>query len=368
MGRACEGFGHRCNYLASMMASLQLEALTKQFGAVTALQSISLNIRSGEFFSILGPSGCGKTTLLRLIAGFESPTSGSILLDGKDLTRIPPRERGIGMVFQNYALFPHMTVFENVAFGLQVRRMSKDETRTRTEAVLGSVGLRHKASTPIPNLSGGEQQRVAVARALVIEPSILLFDEPLSNLDVGLRRQTREEIRSLQRMTRITTIYVTHDQSEAMSLSDRVAVLRAGRLEQLGSPEEMYRKPDSRFVAQFLGGSSLLDGLVSQDQRSFVVGKLMFPIPEALNVRPGKATLAVRPEAVHLSPGGIAGTCCGEIEDREYLGYLTTVVVALGEVKLHVVAVSSEVTRAWIPGTSVGIQLNWEGCTMWEGN
>lgn len=204
------------------MAALSIDGIVKAFGGLPAVRSVTLDIGSGEFFSLLGPSGCGKTTLLRIIAGFERPDSGTIVLDGIDITNVPPGERAIGMVFQNYALFPHLTLFENVAFGLRARHVPESEIRKRVEEALTRVALPGKGARSVTELSGGEQQRVAVARALVLRPRVLLFDEPLSNLDVALRVTTREEIRSLQRATGVTTVYVTHDQTEAMSLADRI--------------------------------------------------------------------------------------------------------------------------------------------------
>ncbi|MDH3253085.1 MAG: ABC transporter ATP-binding protein, partial [Ignavibacteria bacterium] len=238
------------------MSTLSLHGISKHFPSTLAVRHVQIDIPAGQFFSILGPSGCGKTTLLRIIAGFENPTEGRIVIDGKDVTSVAPQRRGIGMVFQHYALFPHMTVFENVAYGLQTQKIPRAQIQSRVNQVLESVDLLGKTETPVPSLSGGEQQRVAVARALVIEPAILLFDEPLSNLDVSLRLRTREEIRSLQRKTGITTVYVTHDQGDAMSLSDRIAVMRQGVFEQVGSPFELYNIPQSPFVAQFLGDAN----------------------------------------------------------------------------------------------------------------
>jgi len=241
------------------MAGLKLEGISKSFGRFAAVRPIRLEIRPGEFFAILGPSGCGKSTLLRMIAGYEQPDAGRVFLGETDITSLRPQDRGIGMVFQNYALFPHMTVFENVAFGLRARKVSGGSIREQVAAALESVSLSGKSDSSVPALSGGEQQRVAVARALVIRPRVLLFDEPLSNLDIALRLQTREEIRTLQRATGITTVYVTHDQGEAMSLADRIAVMRAGEVEQAGEPGILYNSPANSFVAEFLGGASLID-------------------------------------------------------------------------------------------------------------
>src|SRR5512140_493109 len=308
------------------MAALSLHSVSKAFGSVNAVSAVSLEIASGEFFSILGPSGCGKTTLLRMIAGFESVSSGRILLDGNEITSEPAQARGIGMVFQNYALFPHMTVFGNIAFGLETKKVQAAQIRNKVESILDVVRLRDKIDTPVPLLSGGEQQSVAVARALVVEPALLLFDEPLSNLDVALRLQTREEIRSLQRKTGITTVYVTHDQSEAMSLSDRIAVMRAGRLEQVGTPVELYESPVSPFVAGFVGGGNLISGTVA-DGGVFEMNGERFTLPEGfIGPLRGKAVLAIKPEAVALSTGAGSEGIPVLVEDREYLGFTTNFV------------------------------------------
>jgi ABC-type Fe3+/spermidine/putrescine transport system ATPase subunit len=350
------------------MSTLIIRNLSRRFGETTAVEDVSLEIQSGEFFSILGPSGCGKTTLLRMIAGFEVPTSGEIVLDGKDITRLLPQERAIGMVFQNYALFPHMTVFENVAFGLETRRVPKDRIRMRVGRILESVHLSDKIDTPVPNLSGGEQQRVAVARALVVEPAVLLFDEPLSNLDVALRVRTREEIRALQRRTQITTVYVTHDQSEAMSLSDRMAVMRAGSIEQVGTPSEMYELPRSDFVARFLGGANILKATVTDGGRKLEVSGLEVVLPEEISGLPAsRVTVAIKPEAITLSPMSDGAGWKGTIEQREYLGFITHFVVACSGTILRVASMSSAVTRSMAPGSEVRVEVDWSRCTFLPG-
>ncbi len=246
------------------MSQVSLINLNKSFGEVIAVRNLDLEIQQGEFFSFLGPSGCGKTTTLRMIAGFEFPATGRILFDGKDVTVLPANRRNAGMVFQNYALFPHMTVFENVAFGLQARKIAKTEIRRRVRDALKLVELTNLAPRKVTELSGGQQQRVALARAIVIEPMILLLDEPLSNLDAKLRVETRDEIRALQRRLGITTIYVTHDQEEALSLSDRIAVMNQGICHQVGTPAEIYQNPRDRFVARFVGNSNILEGIFSE--------------------------------------------------------------------------------------------------------
>ncbi|MFC0187099.1 ABC transporter ATP-binding protein [Fictibacillus aquaticus] len=240
------------------MSSITLDAIAKSFGKVKAVHELNLEIKKGEFFTFLGPSGCGKTTTLRMIAGFYYPTKGSIKFGEKDVTRVVPEKRNTGMVFQNYALFPHMTVFENVAFGLKVRKQSSSEIKRRVEDALKKVRLDQYMMRQVSQLSGGQQQRVALARALVIEPDILLLDEPLSNLDARLRDEMRTEILRLQRDYGITTIYVTHDQVEALSMSDRIAVFNAGVCQQIGTPKEIYNNPANDFVASFIGETNLI--------------------------------------------------------------------------------------------------------------
>ncbi|MCU0592883.1 MAG: ABC transporter ATP-binding protein [Desulfobacterales bacterium] len=238
---------------------VQLNGITKCFGATRAIDDISLTIEEGDFFTLLGPSGCGKTTLLRTIAGFHSPDSGEIRFGDRVINSIPPHQRETGMVFQNYALFPHLSVFDNVAYGLRARRISRTETAGRVAEILKSVQLGGLEGRFPSQLSGGQQQRVALARALVISPQILLMDEPLSNLDAKLRVSMREEIRRIQKRMGITTIYVTHDQEEAMAVSDQIAILNRGRLEQAGTPAGIYFRPASRFAAEFMGGSNILE-------------------------------------------------------------------------------------------------------------
>ncbi|RMF80390.1 MAG: ABC transporter ATP-binding protein, partial [Chloroflexi bacterium] len=244
---------------------LDLEAVTKTFvdrdghGEVKAVNNVSLSINEGEFVTLLGPSGCGKTTTLRLVAGFELPTDGRIVLDGVNIANQPPDKRDMAMVFQSYALFPHMSVFDNVSYGLKVRRMSGATIKKKVDAVLELVGLTGLGDRQPNQLSGGQQQRVALARALVVEPRVLLFDEPLSNLDAKLRVQMRSEIRQLQRRLNITSVYVTHDQVEAMALSDRIVIMNAGRIEQIGVPSQIYRYPQTRFVADFIGRANFVE-------------------------------------------------------------------------------------------------------------
>jgi ABC-type Fe3+/spermidine/putrescine transport system ATPase subunit len=245
------------------LAEIRLEGVSKYFGRFKALDRVSFTVNPGEFFTLLGPSGCGKTTTLRVIAGFEIPEEGRVYIDGVDVTFKKPYERNTAMVFQNYALWPHMTVFDNVAYGLKVRGYSRDEIRRRVNWALDLLGLKGLENRYPLQLSGGQQQRVALARAIVVEPKVLLLDEPLSNLDARLRIRVREEIVLLQRKLRITAIYVTHDQEEAMSISDRIAVMDRGRIVQIGTPWEVYSNPANLFVATFMGRSNVLDGIIA---------------------------------------------------------------------------------------------------------
>ena len=244
--------------------ALKLNNVQKKYGSFAAVQDFSLIVNRGEFISLLGPSGCGKTTVLRLIAGYLKPDAGTVLIEHEDMTHVPPYRRDIGMVFQSYALFPHMTVEQNVAFGLQRRGVQKDEIKTRVMAALELVRLEGVAGRRPKELSGGQQQRVALARVIVIQPRLLLLDEPLSNLDAKLRRNMQVEIRRLQESLHITTVHVTHDQSEALSLSDRIVVMNQGKIEQIGTPEDIYVHPYNSFVADFIGESNLLEGYITQ--------------------------------------------------------------------------------------------------------
>jgi ABC-type Fe3+/spermidine/putrescine transport system ATPase subunit len=349
------------------MSTLSLHHVTKTFASTPAVHDINVDIPSGEFFSILGPSGCGKTTLLRIIAGFEQPTGGRVVIDGKDVTAVAPQRRGIGMVFQHYALFPHMTVFGNVSYGLEAQRLSRPEIRERVERVLASVDLADKMDTPVPRLSGGEQQRVAVARALVIEPAILLFDEPLSNLDVSLRVRTREEIRILQHKTGITTVYVTHDQGEAMSLSDRIAVMRSGMFEQVGKPFDLYDTPRSPFVAQFLGDANILKGMYDDGRRICTVDALTLRADSAHGLRTGHVTIAVKPESIRLSRRRSDSGVKARIVAREFQGFTTHLLVHAEGIPLRVTVLTSNETHSMAVGETVSVDLDWARCSVFQG-
>ena len=311
--------------------------LVKRFGPLEVVARASFSIAEGELFTLLGPSGCGKTTLLRLIAGFYAPDEGDIFFNEQKVNRVPPHERGIGMVFQNYALWPHMTVAENVAYGLKLRDTAKAEIERRVDAVLGKVQLAGLGERYPGQLAGGQQQRVALARALVLNPKILLLDEPLSNLDAKVRIQVRAEIRKLQKELGITTVYVTHDQEEALTLSDRIAVFNKGRIFQVGTPKALYERPGNRFVADFIGINNFLDATVlGADERSVKLETALGPMQALPNaeLRPGEhCVLCVRPENVAL---GAAGTpdhnrATGRIAFAAYLGNTLRYDVDLGE-------------------------------------
>ena len=297
------------NVKASTSSSnLQLRNLTKVFGQgnekVTAVDSINLEINPGEFITFLGPSGCGKTTTLRMIAGFETPTAGSILLDGQDMSALTPDKRPMGMVFQSYALFPHMSVYENVAYGPKTKKMSPAQVKTEVEAVLESMSLTAMANRAPNQLSGGQQQRVALARAMVMRPRVLLFDEPLSNLDAKLRAQMRMEIREVQQRLGITSIFVTHDQDEAMSISDRIVVMRNSKIEQVGLPAEIYLRPASVFVADFIGISNFLEvasvkASTAGMAKVAVLGKEI-DAPAHKDALTTKSILLIRPESIRV--------------------------------------------------------------------
>jgi ABC-type Fe3+/spermidine/putrescine transport system ATPase subunit len=344
---------------------LSLVGIGKSFGGAGVLHDVELDVSPGEFFSILGPSGCGKTTLLRVVAGFEQPDRGSVILAGRDVTRVSARERGVGMVFQNYALFPSMTVRGNLAFGLERRGASRAEVDVRVRSIAEAVGMVEKLEQNVTSLSGGEQQRVAVARALVVEPAVLLFDEPLSNLDVTLRQRTREEIRTLQRRFGITALYVTHDRGEALSLSDRIGVMRDGRLEQVGPPADVYESPASPFVAEFLGDASLVRGTVLRNR--FRPDGAADDHLLAVALRDGPAVAAVRPENVEVRPAGGPGMPA-TVVSVEYLGLITTVTVRWNGVLLRSVRTGSFAGGPSLrAGEAAGVAVDWQRVAVFPG-
>ncbi|MFB6082808.1 MAG: ABC transporter ATP-binding protein [Halorientalis sp.] len=317
---------------------VDVDGLTVTFGDVEALADVSLSVADGEFFTLVGPSGCGKTTLLRAVAGLETPTAGRVRIGGRDATDEPPEQRGVGVVFQNYALFPHMTVRENVAYGLGFHDLDEPDDRRVTD-LLELVDLSDLADREPDQLSGGQRQRVALARALAPKPDVLLLDEPLSALDASLRKRLRVQIRSIQRDLDITTVYVTHDQAEALAISDRVAVVNDGRVEQVGTPEAVYREPATRFVAEFVGDNNVFDGVVTESGDGIAVdGTATLPLPDGADATAGQsAAVSVRPEAISLrdraeSVAGGNGSGSGDrepgtgttrsatVETVEYLG------------------------------------------------
>jgi spermidine/putrescine transport system ATP-binding protein len=311
---------------------VELQDVTRRFGDVTAVESISLQVGRGEFLTLLGPSGCGKTTLLRMIAGFETPDSGRVFLGGNDVTDVPPFRRDVTTVFQHYALFPHLDIFHNVSFGLERRRTPPGEIKRRVADALDLVRLAGLDDRRIDELSGGQQQRVALARSLVLEPRVLLLDEPLAALDLKLRKQMQVELKSLQRRLGISFIYVTHDQEEALTMSDRIVVMNAGRVEQVGSAEEVYERPATEFVAGFIGISNIIEGVVE----SVIEDRSIIKIGEARMGALGRGASAghrvrilVRPEKIRLADAGTEDSIVGRIESAIYLGDSTQLRVSI---------------------------------------
>ena len=321
------------------MTSVRLVGVKKYYDGVKALDGIDFQVSSGEIFTLLGESGCGKTTTLRVIAGFEIPDDGRVYFDDRDVTFLKPYERNTAMVFQNYALWPHMRVYDNVAYGLRVRRLPEDEIRRRVMRVLDMMGIRHLANRYPSELSGGQQQRVALARAIVVEPDVLLLDEPLSNLDAQLRVKMREEILALQRRLGITTIYVTHDQEEALSISDRIAVMRRGRIEQIGTPYDVYNNPRTLYVATFIGRSSTIPGVVVEKQGEIVtlstgLGPLR-GVDQEGDLKAGeKAVAVVRPESFAVPPEREENVLRGRVELSMFTGWRYLVRIESGGVKV----------------------------------
>ena len=320
---------------------------------VTALGDVSINIERGEFFTLLGPSGCGKTTLLRCIAGFETPTSGAILLSGRDITQTPPNERPVNTVFQSYALFPHLTVAQNVGFGLQMQGKPKADVAKAAARVLAMVKLEEYANRMPQQLSGGQQQRVALARALAPQPEVLLLDEPLSALDLKLRKEMQSELKRLQTETGITFVFVTHDQEEALTMSDRIGVMSAGQLLQVGTPRDIYERPVDRFVADFIGETNFLDGVVDDGMVRIGTGqKLAVPI----GGQTGAVTLAIRPE--HIEINGRQDGFAAEVVDATYLGTDTHYSLTLGGNSTLVARVQSSSGGGLNVGDMVNISID----------
>src|SRR3989440_2769857 len=358
-----------------LMAFLELEHISKHFGAVTAVERLSLSIEQGEFLTLLGPSGCGKTTILRMVAGFETPSEGIILLDGDDITHRPPSKRPMGMVFQSYALFPHMTAEQNIAFGMSIKRMPKDVIARRCAELLELVGLGDKGRSFPHQLSGGQQQRIALARALAVEPKVLLLDEPLSALDAKVRVSLRNEIRRIQQQLKMTAIYVTHDQEEALAISDRIAVMAKGKIEQLDHPEEIYSNPRTVFAATFVGTSnhfrgvltSAAEGLCQTDQYTLHVP----PMPDLHNgdhvlviVRPEEVTIQDAKETASASADGLGNHIAGVIELRTFLGPFTRFQVRVSDSAILTADISSQQARDYFVAQHVQLSFPPQACQV----
>jgi iron(III) transport system ATP-binding protein len=345
-------------YLKNLVKKFKTFEGSKEF---TAVNNISLEIRQGELTTLLGPSGCGKTTTLRMIAGFEFPTSGDILLGEQSVVNVPPNKRDIAMMFQSYALFPHLTIYENIAYGLKIKKLPKEEIKERTDKVIDLMQLRGMENRYPAQVSGGQQQRIALARAVVIEPKVLLFDEPLSNLDAKLREYMRDELRKLQQRLGITSIYVTHDQSEAMAISDNVVIMNNGNIVQSGSPRDIYEHPKSKFVANFMGKSNFIEGEIIAKESDGIIIKvgsdpIKVPNPGNSEIKLNeKVVMVVRPEAVTLSKNKELIT--GIITRATYYGAKAEYEVKVNENLLIVENINPQITGMFDEGEKVGIHL-----------
>jgi len=344
--------------------AVEFRAVTKRYGSVVAVNDVDFSIDRASLVTLLGPSGCGKTSTLRLIAGLEQPSSGQILIGGADVTMLSAAERDVSMVFQSYALFPHMTVLENVCYGLRAGGASRARARELAAEKLRLVGLAGYENRLPSELSGGQQQRVAVARAIVLEPQVLLFDEPLSNLDAKLRRRVRDEIRALQQELSLTVVYVTHDQSEALAVSDRVIVMNMARIAQDDTPRALYERPNSHFVADFIGDANLLPVLIERhdgDLARVRLGAVMVSLPHR-GIAPGPAELAIRPRAVRL--GDPSSRLTGRIAKAAYLGEHMEYQVAVDGLEKELFVIDSAVAMPRETGTSVGVTLDPAGAAL----
>jgi iron(III) transport system ATP-binding protein len=346
---------------------VSIRSVNVSYGTNHVLKDVSLEIAPGEFFAFLGPSGCGKTTLLRLIAGFNNADSGQVLIGGQDVLHLPPWKRHVGMVFQSYALWPHMSVARNVAFGLEEQRRPRAEIDRRVAAALEIVGLTHLAGRRPSQLSGGQQQRVAVARTIAIEPRVLLLDEPLSNLDAKMRVQVRRELRDLQRRLGLTTIFVTHDQEEANTVCDRIAVMNDGVVQQVGTPMELYERPANLFVANFLGTANILEGRMVEDsgRRAFeIAGGARVPVPDGATVPPG-ARLVFRPQHAGVAAPGAGGRAVsGTVSHREFLGANVRYAVRVGQTEISIETSFHSGERLFSAGAAVDVTLP-EQAILW---
>ena len=340
------------------MARLDIDNLVKRYGDFYAVKDVSLSVADGEFVVLLGPSGCGKTTTLRMVAGFIEPTAGQVRLAGQDVTLLPPWKRNTGMVFQSYALFPHLTVAQNVAFGLEMRKLPKAEVDKRVDEALALVRLGGFGARLPRQLSGGQQQRVALARALAIRPDVLLLDEPLSNLDAKLRQEVRVEIRELQRQLGLTTVMVTHDQEEALTMADRLVVMNEGTVHQVGTQRDLYERPADRFVAGFVGRTTFLAGTVA-NSRFRTEGGLDLAVGSGA---PGKASLSLRPERLEIGPGPLAGLdndLPGTVEFVSYLGAQIDIHVRLSPADRLVVQIANR-ADGFTPEVGQTVHVGWQ--------
>lgn len=355
------------------MAFLELHTITKYFGPTIAVNHVNLSINQGEFLTLLGPSGCGKTTILRMVAGFESPSEGNILLDGEDITHRAANKRPMGMVFQSYALFPHLTVDQNIAFGMEIKRVSREQIKKRCAELLELVGLTEMGRRYPHQLSGGQQQRIALARALAVEPKVLLLDEPLSALDAKVRVSLRNEIRRIQQQLKMTAIYVTHDQEEALAISDRIAVMAKGKIEQLDRPEEIYVNPHTVFAATFVGTSNQFRGVVESPNEGLCqAGRYTLHVMPMTNLQKGSSVLImIRPEEMTLqaadnttNANGTANHITGFIELRTFLGPFTRFHIKVHEDMTLTADIPSQQARGYFVGQNVVLSFPREACQV----
>lgn len=346
-----------------MSVSVQLNHITKAFDTTIAVNDISLTIESGELFFLLGPSGCGKSTLLRVIAGFYKPDTGQLLFDDMEMNKVPPHQRNTGMVFQNYALWPHMTVAENIEYGLRLRKLSNPTRNEKINTVLEMVQMMEFRDRPVNTLSGGQQQRIALARALVIEPSVLLLDEPLSNLDAALRQNLRDEIKNIHRRTKITTIYVTHDQIEAISMADRIAIMKDGVFVQVGTPREIYQHPADPFVASFVGETNFISGNIKENVDGNVTIDTTVGVLHSENVlhnfTPGEeVSCSIRPETIQLNGNISSNQLHATIDAVTYLGSVEEYQLSISDTLRLKAIIHNPGTETKRPGDTVKISIS----------
>ncbi len=346
-----------------MSVSVQLNHITKAFGTTLAVNDISLTIESGELFFLLGPSGCGKSTLLRVIAGFYKPDTGKLLFDDKEMNKVPPHQRNTGMVFQNYALWPHMTVGENIEYGLRLRKLSNSTRNEKITSVLEMVEMSEYRDRPVNTLSGGQQQRIALARALVIEPSVLLLDEPLSNLDAALRQNLRDEIKNIHRRTKITTIYVTHDQVEAISMADRMAIMNDGVFVQVGTPREIYQHPADPFVASFVGETNFISGNIKENADGKATIETPFGVLHTESVFHDftlgeEVCCSIRPETIQLNGNISSNKLTAKVDAVTYLGRVEEYALIISDTLKLKAIIHNPGTETKKPGDTVNVSIS----------